>query len=95
MDLSLPRIRLGSEGESGVEVPIARSKLHGHRGVKFYDPARVEHVYLDTAYYHYPVSCSTQAQAHAIEAAFSRSQSLNDPADHRQVAHVLPAWWSS
>jgi hypothetical protein len=91
MDLSLPRIRLGPEWKIEAEVPIARSKLHGHRGVKSYDPRQVEHVYLDPAYYHYPVSCSTQAQAQAIEASFSRSQSLNDPADPRQVVFtVLP-----
>jgi hypothetical protein len=51
----------------------------------------VEHVYLDTPYYYYPVSCSTEAQAHAIQAAFSRSEALNDPDDPRQVIFtVLP-----
>lgn len=72
-------------------VPVARSKLHGHRGVRSYDPAQVEHVRLDAPFYHYPVSCSTEAQARAIRAAFSRSQALTHPEDLRQVAFtVLP-----
>ncbi|HJW91541.1 MAG TPA: hypothetical protein VJ436_12935 [Anaerolineales bacterium] len=90
MDAVLPRLRLSSAA-GDFEVPIARSKLHGHRGVRAYNPAQVEHVYLDSAYYHYPVSCSTEAQARAIQSAFSRSAALNDPDDPRQVIFtVLP-----
>jgi hypothetical protein len=90
MDTPLPRIRL-SEAEWGVNavVPAARSKLHGHRGVRSFDPRWVEHVHLDLPYYHYPVSCSTQAQAQAIRTAFSRSVALNDPADPRQVVFTI------
>jgi hypothetical protein len=74
-----------------IQVPVARSKLHGHRGVRAFDPALVEHVYLDRPFYHYPVSCSTEAQAHAIQAAFGRSQALRDALDPRQVVFtVLP-----
>jgi hypothetical protein len=70
---------------------VARSKLHGHRGVKAFDPGRVEHVSLDTPFYHYPVSCSTEAQARAIKSAFGRSEALNNPEDPRQVVFtVLP-----
>jgi len=93
MDEPLPRIRIPDPKHHGIhiEVPVARSKLHGHRGVASYDPQVVEHVYLDPPYYHYPVSCSTEAQAHGILAAFSRSQALNHPEDPRQVVFtVLP-----
>jgi hypothetical protein len=51
----------------------------------------VEHVYLDQPYYHFPVSCSTEAQANAIKDAFSRSEALLNPDDPRQVVFtVLP-----
>ncbi len=86
MDTPLPRIRW-----DGFEVPVARSKLHGHRGIAAFDPELVEFVPLDPAYYHYPVSCATQAQAHGIKAAFSRAQALLDPDDPRRIAFtVLP-----
>ncbi len=91
MDQSLPRIKLDSTWPIQVEVPIVRSKLHGHRGIAAYDPEFVEHVYLDTPYYHYPVSCSTDSQARAIKAAFARSEALLNPSDPRQVVFtVLP-----
>ena len=85
MDKDLPKIN----DENGHMVPVSRSKLHGHRGVKAYDPKRVEHVFLDTPYYHYPVSCSTEAQAHAIYVAFSRSKALQDPGDPREVIFTI------
>ena len=91
MDLALPRIALTPEWEAGHSVPVVRSKLHGHRGIAAYDPAHVEFVTLDEPYYHYPVSCSTEAQARAIKAAFRRSETLHDPDDPRQVVFtVLP-----
>ncbi len=91
MDRFLPRIELDSSWPSPTEVPIVRSKLHGHRGIASYDPKLVEHVYLDPPYYHYPVSCSTDSQARAIMAAFARSVALQNPNDPRQVAFaVLP-----
>jgi hypothetical protein len=96
-DQNLPRIDLEPEwkaepGDAGtLHVPVVRSKLHGHRGVRAYNPSLVEHVYLDPSYYDYPVSCSTEAQAWAIQAAFSRSQALNNPEDPRKVVFtVLP-----
>ena len=86
MDSRLPRIDVG-----GVEVPVVRSKLHGHRGIAAYDPARVEFVPLEEPYYHYLVSCATDAQAQGIKGAFERSQTLRDPDDPRSVAFtVLP-----
>ena len=91
MDSLLPKVALrdGSGGEK--TVPVVRSKLHGHRGVAGYDPARVEHVALDPAYYYYPVSCATAAQAQAIKTAFARSEALQNPADPRQLVFtVLP-----
>lgn len=94
MDLNLPRVTIsvpGKEGEETYQVPMARSKLHGHRGVSAYDPRWVEHVFLDKPYYHFPVSCSTEAQANAIRQAFSRSEALRNPEDPRQVVFtVLP-----
>lgn len=91
MDDVLPQIQLGAEWELSERVPVARSKLHGHRGVAAYDPALVEHVALDPPFYHYPVSCSTEAQARAIKVAFSRSRALTDPEDERQIVFtVLP-----
>lgn len=93
MDAALPKITLGAawgEAASAI-VPVVRSKLHGHRGVAAYDPRYVEFVPLDEPYYHYPVSCATEAQAHGIKAAFARSASLRNPGDSRQMAFtVLP-----
>ena len=87
MDSLLPRITL----EDGVQVPVARSKLHGHRGVSTYNPALVEFVPLDAPYYHYLVSCATEAQAKGIKAAFGRAECLLNPDDPRQLAFtVLP-----
>ena len=88
MDGALPKIGARIDGLR-YTVPAARSKLHGHRGVKAYHPDFVEHVHLDTPYYHYPVSCSTEAQARAIYAAFSRSKALQNPADPRQVVFTI------
>jgi hypothetical protein len=85
MDKGLPKISL----EDGNMVPVSRSKLHGHRGIRAYHPQHVEHVYLDTPYYHYPVSCSTEAQAHAIQIAFSRSEALQNPDDPRSVVFTI------
>ncbi|HZD58630.1 MAG TPA: hypothetical protein VE136_17995 [Anaerolineales bacterium] len=91
MDEPLPKISLAPEWGISGEVPVTRSKLHGHRGVKSFDPELVEHVSLAEPYYYYPVSCSTEAQANAIRAAFSRSEALNHPQDRRQVVFtVLP-----
>ena len=91
VDEALPRVTLGEGWPERARVPVARSKLHGHRGVHAYDPRFVEHVYLDPAYYYYPVSCSTEAQAVAIKSAFARSTALGNPADPRQVVFtVLP-----
>ena len=89
MDNTLPRITLGSDWEFPSEVPVVRSKLHGHRGVASFDPRHVEHVHLDSAYYHYPVSCATEAQARAIKTAFSRSEALKNPRDPRQVVFTI------
>jgi len=89
MDSVLPKIQIGLDEANQREVPIARSKLHGHRGVKGYDPRYIEHVFLNEPYYHYPVSCSTEAQARAIKAAFSRSEALMNPDDPRQVIFTI------
>ena len=91
MDRALPQLWLDQERSAPIQAPVVRSKLHGHRGVKSYLPDQVEHVMLDAPYYHFPVSCSTEAQARAIRSAFSRSQALTRPDDPRQVVFtVLP-----
>jgi hypothetical protein len=91
MDTRLPKIVLGPEWGRRFEVPVARSKLHGHRGVTAYDPKHVEFLPLDAPYYHYLVSCATEAQARGIKEAFARSVALNNPDDPRQLAFtVLP-----
>lgn len=93
MDEGLPRLALGAEwgAAAGRRVPVARSKLHGHRGIDRYDPRRVEFVPLDPPFYRYLVSCATDAQARAIKAAFARSETLRNPDDPRQMAFtVLP-----
>jgi hypothetical protein len=88
MDVVLPRIRTPSAAR---EVPVVRSKLHGHRGVGRYDPRRVEYAPLAPAYQHYPVSCSTEAQAWGVRDAFARAEALRRPDDPRQVVFtVLP-----
>ena len=91
MDLALPTITLGPDWDVVGRVPVVRSKLHGHRGISAYAPSYVEYVPLDPPYYHYLVSCATEAQAHGIRQAFGRSQALHNPADPRQVVFtVLP-----
>jgi hypothetical protein len=94
LDGPLPKIEITLEsdkGKSAFQVPVARSKLHGHRGIAAYDPHYVEYAQLDPPYYNYPVSCATEAQANGIRQAFSRAKALLDPADPRQIVFtVLP-----
>ena len=91
MDELLPQVEHETLGGVVRKVPVIRSKLHGHRGVKAFNPELVEFVPLDAPYYHYLVSCATEAQAVGIKAAFSRAQCLLNPEDPRQVAFtVLP-----
>jgi hypothetical protein len=91
MDLALPRISLDQGGDDSYDVPVIRSKLHGHRGVASYHPDHVEHVALEPSYYHFPVTCATDAQVRAIKSAFARSEALQNPDDPRQVIFsVLP-----
>ncbi len=91
MDRPLPTVTLGPEWGIPAPVPVVRSKLHGHRGVAAYHPDHVEFVPLAPPYYHYLVSCATEAQAQGIEAAFAHSQALQNPHDPRPVVFtVLP-----
>ncbi len=94
LDLALPWVRLGAEwgpAAAAGRAPVVRSKLHGHRGITAYNSAVVEFVPLEAPYYHYPVSCSTQAQAQAIKTAFGRAECLRRPEDPRRLAFtVLP-----
>ena len=91
LDFSLPSITLGAAwgDDAGASVPVVRSKLHGHRGVCAYDPKVVEFVPLDVPYYHYPVSCATDAQARAIKTSFGRAECLRNPNDPRKVAFTI------
>jgi hypothetical protein len=87
MDLKLPRIRLSNDAH----VPVIRSKLHGHRGVRSFNRDRVEYVSVPESYLYYPVSCSTDAQYRAVQEAFSSSEALQHPEDPRQIVFtVLP-----
>jgi hypothetical protein len=91
MDEPLPRVTLGGGWQVAAEVPVVRSKLHGHRGISAFDPRYVEYVPMAAAYHHFPVTCSTEAQARGIVNAFSRSEALQNPEDPRQVVFtVLP-----
>ncbi len=89
MDLNLPKITLPLERGGEARVPVIRSKLHGHRGIASSNPEFVEFVPLEAPYYHYPVTCATEAQAQGIIEAFSRSEALNHPDDPRQVVFTI------
>ncbi len=72
-------------------VPVVRSKLHGHRGVRAFDQNKVEYAPLDSRYHRYLVTCATQAQAEGVRRAFARSEALQNPDDERKVVFtVLP-----
>jgi len=88
IDRVLPTVSLAHMGLPKVG-PVVRSKLHGHRAIASYDPCWAEYVPLDTPYFHYPVSCATEAQARGIERAFARSEALRNPSDPRQVAFTI------
>jgi len=91
MDAALPHIDLDSDWDVKGQVPVVRSKLHGHRGVSSYDPTFVEYVSLDQPYFHYLVSCATEAQATAVRTAFAKSEALQNPDDPRlAVFTILP-----
>ena len=91
IDLDLPTVVPDGSRDESVRVPVARSKLHAHRGIAAYDPQLVEYAPLDAPYYRYLVTCGTEAQAWGIKGAFSRAKSLRNPADPRPVVFtVLP-----
>jgi hypothetical protein len=91
MDRALHQISLGAEWNISTKVPVVRSKLHGHRGVAAFNPQYVVHVPLEPPFYHFPVSCATEAQARAIVVAFNQSEALRDPKDPREVVfNMLP-----
>ena len=90
MDASLPRIALAPpQWEQEAEAPVVRSKLHGHRGVKSFDPALVEYAPLEPQYFDFIVSCATEAQARGVRDAFSRAQCLLNPDDPRKLAFTI------
>jgi hypothetical protein len=89
MDESLPQVQVKLTGGIMVNAPVSRSKLHGHRAIKSYDPEAAEFVPLDLAYQDYPVSCSTDAQARAIKQAFARSEALQTPRDPRSIVFTI------
>lgn len=89
IDSTLPRIQLESGWPMRGEVPVIRSKLHGHRGVRAYSPELVEYVPLDAPYLRYFVTCGTDAQARGVRDAFSRSEAMRNLADPRQIAFTI------
>ena len=91
MDSLLPTVSLSPEWGISTDVPVLRSKLHGHRGISSYDPQVVEYLPLDPPFYDYLVSCATSSQAQGIKDAFSRSEALHNPDDLRKIVFtVLP-----
>lgn len=91
IDQPLPTIEAPDPLLNGVKVPVVRSKLHGHRGVRGFDPSQVEYVPLDPRYHRYLVTCATAAQAEGVRNAFARSEALQNPDDERKVVFtVLP-----
>jgi hypothetical protein len=89
MDSRLPKIKLAPEWFVGQAVPAMRSKLHGHRGIKAFDPEVVEYVPLDAPYLRYFVTCGTDAQARGVRDAFGRSAAMRDPNDPRSLAFTI------
>jgi hypothetical protein len=89
MDSALPRVLVNLDGGAQVLAPVVRSRLHGHRGISAYDPEQVEFVSMDADFYHYPVTCATEAQAHGVIDTFARSQALQNPEDPRQVVFTI------
>ena len=89
MDNLLPTISLEGDRDPPIQVPVLRSKLHGHRGIAAYAPNHVEFAPLSPPYYDYLVSCATDAQARGIQEAFARARSLQNPTDPRQVAFAI------
>lgn len=85
MDRVLPKFKLNGSDE----VPMVRSKLHGHRGIAAYHPDKVEYVPMADPYFHYLVSCGTYAQAHGVADAFACSRVLNDLGDPRKVVFTI------
>ncbi|MCH8110449.1 MAG: hypothetical protein IH905_00605 [Proteobacteria bacterium] len=91
IDQPLPTVEAPDPLLKGVMVPVVRSKLHGHRGVRAFDPDQVEYAPLDPRYHRYLVTCATEAQAEGVRRAFARSEALQNPDDPRQVVFtVLP-----
>ena len=89
MDQHLPRVVLGPDWPQQAAVPVIRSKLHSHRGVKAFNPEVVEYVPLDEPFLHYFVTCGTDSQARGVRDAFGRSQAMRNPDDPRQVAFTI------
>ena len=88
IDNRLPRIQIDWGGRQ-VEVPVSRSRLHGHRGISAYHADLVEFVPMDDPYFLYPVSCGTEAQARGVIETFARSQALQQPSDPRRVVFTI------
>jgi hypothetical protein len=87
---ALPMISLdGAWGTDQTRAPVIRSQLHGHRGVASYDPQHVEYVPMEPVYFHYPVTCRTQAQAYGLKSTFVHSEALRNPGDPRHVVFTL------
>lgn len=84
VDLMLPMVLVDD-----CRVPVIRSKLHGHRGVRSFHKDRVEYAPLSENYLYYPVSCSTDAQCSAVQEAFSHAAALQNPQDPRNIVFTI------
>ena len=76
-----------SQGQT-VMVPNLRALLHGHVGVEYYNPERIESLTLAPPFYTYLVSCGTGALAHGTAEAFARSTALQSFDDARQIVFL-------
>lgn len=89
IDEELARVQLQQDNGRQFDVPIIRSKLHGHRGVRSYNPKHVEYCPIDMEYQLYPVSCATNTQAQVVKRAFAGAACLTQADDERSVAFTL------
>lgn len=89
IDSVLPAVQLEPRWNIVSPVPVVRSKVHGHRSIAAYDPCLVEYVPLAPQFYHFLVSCGSEAQAQGIREAFARSAALQEPQDPRQVVFTI------
>ena len=89
IDSELPHASVCARMSHPVEVPIIRSKIHGHRGISAFDPTIIEYAPLPQAFQEFPTCCATDAQAFAVRQAFGNARSFFDPTDRRRIVFTI------